>query len=67
MFDKFTDKDFSMLLNNEQEKYSAVNLILETCQKYLFDGIVLEVWSQLAARVADQHLIDFVREIGKKE
>lgn len=29
-----------------------------------FNGIVLEIWSQLAARVEDKHLIDFVTEIG---
>lgn len=44
-----------------------VSLILETCKRYLFDGIVLEIWSQLAARVDDKNLIDFVVEIGNAE
>lgn len=37
---------------------------METCQKHKFNGIVLEIWSQLAARVEDKYLIDFVTEIG---
>lgn len=64
LFDKFTDTDFSKMLTYDHEKTQVISLILETCKRYLFDGIVLEIWSQLAARVDDKNLIDFVTEIG---
>lgn len=67
LFDKFTDSDFSKMLTYDNEKNQVIQLILETCKQYLFDGIVLEIWSQLAARVDDKNLIDFVSDIGKKK
>ncbi|XP_053697930.1 chitinase domain-containing protein 1 [Sabethes cyaneus] len=63
LFDKFTDKDFSQLLTYGEERTAASRLILDTVQKYKFDGIVLEVWSQLSARVDDEVLIALVTEI----
>lgn len=33
--------------------------------QYVFDGIVLEAWSQLAGRVEDQHLLRLVEDIGE--
>lgn len=36
---------------------------MDTVRRYRFDGIVLEVWSQLAARVDDEFLVGLVREI----
>ncbi|KAJ6646508.1 Chitinase domain-containing protein 1 [Pseudolycoriella hygida] len=65
LFDKFTDKDFSRLLTYEEQKAAVASLILKTCQKHGFNGIVLEIWSQLAVRVEDKHLIDFVTQIAK--
>lgn len=67
LFDRFTDKDFSKLLTHEDEKQNVVRLIAETCQRYSFNGIVLEIWTQLAARVDDHHLIDLVKSIGKSQ
>lgn len=67
LFDRFTDKDFSKLLTHEDEKQNVVKLIAETCQRYSFNGIVLEIWSQLAARVDDHHLIDLVKSIGMSQ
>lgn len=63
LFDKFTDKDFSQLLTYSEERTIAAKLILNTVRKYKFDGIVLEVWSQLSARVEDEYLIGLVKEI----
>ncbi|XP_037033847.1 chitinase domain-containing protein 1 [Bradysia coprophila] len=65
LFEKFSDKDFSKLLTYEKERTTVISLIVKTCQKHRFNGIVLEIWSQLAARVEDKHLIDFVTEIAK--
>ncbi|XP_001869617.2 chitinase domain-containing protein 1 [Culex quinquefasciatus] len=63
LFDKFTDKDFSQLLTYSEERTVAARLIVDTVRRYRFDGIVLEVWSQLAARVDDEFLVGLVREI----
>ncbi|XP_055638349.1 chitinase domain-containing protein 1 [Toxorhynchites rutilus septentrionalis] len=63
LFDKFTDKDFSQLLTYSEERTIAAKLILDTVREYQFDGIVLEVWSQLSARVEDAYLIELVTEI----
>uniref|UniRef100_A0A8D8GDF6 Chitinase domain-containing protein 1 n=1 Tax=Culex pipiens TaxID=7175 RepID=A0A8D8GDF6_CULPI len=63
LFDKFTDKDFSQLLTYSEERTIAARLIVDTVRRYRFDGIVLEVWSQLAARVDDEFLVGLVREI----
>ncbi|KAG5684410.1 hypothetical protein PVAND_013644 [Polypedilum vanderplanki] len=65
LFDHFTDRDFSKLLTYQEEINVVNKLIVETCKKYNFDGIVLEVWSQLAKRVDDQHLINLVRSIAR--
>ena len=62
LFDHFTDKDFSQMLTYKEEMDTVTKLIYDTCRQYKFDGIVLEVWSQLSARVDDQHLLNLVRE-----
>uniref|UniRef100_A0A1Q3F9M5 Chitinase domain-containing protein 1 n=1 Tax=Culex tarsalis TaxID=7177 RepID=A0A1Q3F9M5_CULTA len=63
LFDKFTDKDFSQLLTYSEERTVAARLIVDTVRRYRFDGIVLEVWSQLAARVDDEFLVGLMKEI----
>ncbi|XP_055595972.1 chitinase domain-containing protein 1 [Uranotaenia lowii] len=63
LFDRFTDKDFSQLLTYPEERSIAAKMILSTVRKYKFDGIVLEVWSQLSARVDDDYLVALVTEI----
>ncbi|XP_053672316.1 chitinase domain-containing protein 1 [Anopheles nili] len=63
LFDKFTDRDFSQLLTYPEERTIVAKLLLATVRKHRFDGIVLEVWSQLAARVEDNFLVGLVEEI----
>lgn len=65
LFDKFSDKDFSNLFTHADRRAQVIQIILQTCNRYSFDGIVLEIWSQLAARIDDEHLIGFVKDIGK--
>lgn len=65
LFDHFTDRDFSKLLTYQEEINVVNKLIVDTCKKYNFDGIVLEVWSQLVRRVDDQHLVNLVKSIAK--
>uniref|UniRef100_A0A2M4AG64 Chitinase domain-containing protein 1 n=1 Tax=Anopheles triannulatus TaxID=58253 RepID=A0A2M4AG64_9DIPT len=63
LFDRFTDRDFSQLLTYPEERSIVAKLLLATIRKHKFDGFVLEVWSQLAARVEDNYLIGLVEEI----
>lgn len=63
LFDQFTDQDFSKMLTYKAERGVVTKLILKACKQYGFDGIVLEVWSTLSARVDDNHLLNFVIEI----
>lgn len=65
LFDHFRDHDYSKLLTYQEEINSVSKVIIDTCRKYKFDGIVLEVWSQLSQRVDDHHLINLVKSIGR--
>uniref|UniRef100_A0A336M8I1 Chitinase domain-containing protein 1 n=1 Tax=Culicoides sonorensis TaxID=179676 RepID=A0A336M8I1_CULSO len=65
LFDKFTDQDFSKLLSYKNERNIVAKLIVDTCKKHKFDGIVLEFWSSLSARADDQHLLTLVIEIAQ--
>lgn len=42
-----------------------IRLILNTCKQYKFNGIALEVWSTLSARVDDNHLLSLVTDIAQ--
>jgi len=64
VFEKFNDKDFAQLLTYKEERDVVIELLLNVCKKHRFDGIVLEIWSQLSARVEDEHLITLIAEIG---
>lgn len=64
LFDHFTDKDYSQMLTYKEELDVVTKLLFDTCRKYKFDGFVLEVWSQLSARVDDRHLLNLVKEIA---
>lgn len=65
LFDKFTDSDFSKLLTHQHEQQAAVAVIVQAARKYSLDGVVLEIWSQLSARVDDHVLVGLVRAIAK--
>ncbi|XP_055917606.1 chitinase domain-containing protein 1 [Eupeodes corollae] len=66
IFDKFTEKDYSKLLSSAIERRLVNEVIVNTCIVHQFDGIVLEIWSQLAARVDDQYLYNLVIELSKE-
>lgn len=64
LFEHFTDKDYSRLLTYQDEINASAVAIIQACKKFNFDGVVLEVWSQLSQRVDDQHLINLVKSIA---
>ncbi|XP_037961205.1 chitinase domain-containing protein 1 isoform X2 [Teleopsis dalmanni] len=65
LFDKFTERDISLLLSLEKERRIVNELIANTCKEHDFDGIVLELWSQLAGRVDDQFIYKIVLDMAK--
>lgn len=65
LFDHFTDNDFSKLLTYQDEINAVTKVLIATCKKYKFDGIVLEVWSQLSQRVDDNHLLNLIKSVAK--
>lgn len=66
LFEHFTDNDYSKLLTFPDEMNAAAQAIISVCSKHKFDGVVLELWSQLAHRVDDQHLVSLVKGIAIK-
>jgi chitinase domain-containing protein 1 len=66
LFEHFTDKDYSKLLTYPDEITAAAQTIIAVCQKYKFDGVVLELWSQLSQRVDDHHLVNLVKTISQQ-
>ncbi|XP_030380452.1 chitinase domain-containing protein 1 isoform X2 [Scaptodrosophila lebanonensis] len=65
IFDYFTDSDIKLLLSDAQERSKLNNELIRGCQEYGFDGVVLEVWSQLAGRIDDNYLYALVLQMAK--
>lgn len=67
MFERFTESDYSHVLSFERARDDIAELIVQVCKNphHKFDGIVLEVYFQLAGRVQDKHLLRLVEHLGK--
>lgn len=65
MFDRFSESEYSHVLSYEHARDDIAELIVQVCRKYKFDGIVLEVYFQLAGRVQDKHLLRLVEHLGQ--
>lgn len=65
MFDRFSESEYSHVLSHDQARDDIAELIIHACNKYKFDGIVLEVYFQLAGRVQDKHLLRLVEHLAK--
>lgn len=65
MFERFTESDYSQVLMYESPRDEIAELLVQVCKKHKFDGIVLEVWFQLAGRVQDKHLLRLVEHLGE--
>lgn len=64
MFDKFTESDIADVLMYAESRDKMADLLVRTCQDNDFDGVVLEVWFQLAGRIKDTHLLLLVEHLG---
>ncbi|KAH8377869.1 hypothetical protein KR093_007623, partial [Drosophila rubida] len=66
IFDHFTDRDIKLLLSDAKERSRLNEVLIKTCKEHSFDGLVLEVWSQLAGRIDDQILFTLVLQMVKE-
>ncbi|XP_067624959.1 chitinase domain-containing protein 1 [Eurosta solidaginis] len=64
VFDKFTERDFSLLLTMDVERVRLSELLVNVCKEYEFDGIVIELWNQLGGRVDEQFLVTLVQQLS---
>lgn len=65
MFDKFTETDIADILMYAESRDKIADLLVKICQDNGFEGVVLEVWFQLAGRIKDTHLLLLVEHLGK--
>lgn len=54
------------LLGKDAEKDALVRAFVNTCKEWKFDGLVIEIWSQLAGRVKYSTLVDMIKQVGMK-
>ncbi|EDW52089.1 chitinase domain-containing protein 1 [Drosophila sechellia] len=66
IFDHFTDRDIKLLLSDAQERKKVNDVLIKCCKDNGFDGLVLEVWSQLAGRIDDKILYTLVLQMAKE-
>ncbi|KAI7815376.1 chitinase-domain containing protein [Rhyzopertha dominica] len=70
LFDGWSGQDFVSLLSKSSGKTALAETFVDTCKDWRFDGLVVEIWSQLTGRVKNDMLVDLIRQIGiamKKE
>ncbi|XP_068151104.1 chitinase domain-containing protein 1 [Drosophila tropicalis] len=66
IFDHFTDRDIKLLLSDPKERTKVNDVLIKCCKDNGFDGLVLEVWSQLAGRIDDKILHTLVLQMAKE-
>ncbi|XP_017047737.1 chitinase domain-containing protein 1 [Drosophila ficusphila] len=66
IFDHFTDRDIKLLLSDAKERTKVNEVLIKCCKDNGFDGLVLEVWSQLAGRIDDKILYSLVLQMAKE-
>lgn len=64
MFERMGNADYTNLFQDSNQRAKIADLLVKTCQKHSFDGIVLEAWFQLAGRFDDVDLSRLVGDIG---
>ncbi|KAF4532061.1 hypothetical protein B566_EDAN016133 [Ephemera danica] len=71
LFEGWSGQDYSKVLTDSQEQQQLAKSLVEICQRNSFDGLVLELWSQLGGRVNEplaalvQRLAKALRESGR--
>lgn len=65
VFEKFTESDIADMMKNAESRDKIAEILVRTCIDNGLNGVVLEVWFQLAGRIKDKHLLLLVEHIGK--
>jgi len=65
LFDKWTSEDYIRLFSDTKRADAISRLLMSVIKENHFDGIVLELWSQLGGQAKPQ-LTNVIRTIGKK-
>ena len=65
MFDKWTAKDYMALFQENAKLVKLCETLSRACQTHDFDGLVIEVWSQLGGQ-AKPEMRTVLNEIGKE-
>lgn len=66
LFDDWTNEDYFNLFTSIEEKEAIAKAFITACRTYKFDGLVVEVWSQLIGRLDQSFLIDLIKTVGDK-
>lgn len=64
LFDGWTGQDYMDLFRSEEERSEVATLIADTVEQRGFDGIVLELWSQLGGQ-AKKETRGVIKKVGR--
>jgi len=65
LFDAWNGQDFLQLFTDQKSVHRLTTAVLNAIEENGFDGIVLEVWSQLGGQYSEE-LIKILRQFGRK-
>lgn len=65
LFDKWSGQDYSTLFRDESKLAKLGDLLVSTVEKHKFDGLVVEVWSQLGGQ-AKTHLCNVIKNLSSR-
>ncbi|XP_066995734.2 chitinase domain-containing protein 1 [Anabrus simplex] len=66
LFENWGQDDLLRLSSSESERKALANAIIKVAENMQFDGVVLELWSQLAGRIKNKVLIDLILFISRR-
>ncbi|XP_052223447.1 chitinase domain-containing protein 1-like [Dreissena polymorpha] len=72
LFDGWSTTDYSELFSSEDAIEDCIKVILDTVKEYTFDGLVVEIWSQLGGKAKKElrhfltHMAESFHEQGKE-
>ena len=64
LFDKWTGQHFMSLFQNKEKQMELVNLMVKTAADHNFDGLTVEVWSQLGGNARSFH-VSFTPKVAR--
>lgn len=66
LFDGWTVQDYTSLFTKSKEQISLANALVDICKASNFNGVVLEVWTQIAGSVRSDVLVEFINLVAHK-